>query len=305
MAYVRGDSKNVLVGAAALFVNENGPIPYLGKECEQTRAGIETQEEYEYLVANKLPDPQANVSYKETLSCAKIHGDDESPNALGAGEGAGQCPCDESSATDFSPTPDPGCKDNPYRNVGYTTDGIEIMFQPDFGEVEVDQVLDTVKLYKQGMKVMLKTAFAEATLENLLYAIAGTQNDLWELDDVAQVAEGDGSPDGGRPDNHAASWMDSTASLDLSSGELGECPVERGLVAVGPGIGECGDTEERIYIAYRALSIEEVTVSIKRDEETKFDVTFRLLPEDVTGSYGKIVDRDWRAGDASGADGTV
>jgi len=147
---------------------------------------------------------------------------------------------------------------------------------------------------------MLKTAFAEATLENLLYAIAGNKNDLWELGEDATGVDGDPEPKGGRPDNHDASWLDSTASLDLSSGELGECPVERGLVAVGPGIGECGDTEERIYIAYRALSIESVTVSIKRDEETKFDVTFRLLPEDVTGSYGKIVDRDWRAPEDSG-----
>jgi hypothetical protein len=295
MAYIRGDSKNVLVGAAALFVNENGPIPYLGKECENTRAGIETDEDYEYLVNNKLPDPVEGVSYKDTLSCSQIQGDDGSPNQLGSGEGENTCACDASDALAFDPEPLTGCRDNPYRNVGYTTDGIEITFEPDFGEVQVDQVLDTVKLYKQGMKVMLKTSFAEATLENLLYAIAGYKNDLWELGEDASGVDGDPEPKGGRPDNHDGSWWDSTASLDLTSGELGECPVERGLVAVGPGIGECGDTEERIYIAYRALSIESVTVSIKRDEETKFDVTFRLLPEDVTGSYGKIVDRDWRA----------
>jgi len=307
MAYVRGDSKNVLVGAAALFVNENGPIPYLGKECEGGRSGIDTQDEYDYLVANKLPDPVAGVSYKETLSCSQIPGDDNSNNDLvpeTSNQGCDPACSDES--TGFDKDERPGCKDNPYRNVGYTTDGIEITFQPDFGEVEVDQVLDTVKLYKQGMKVMLKTAFAEATLENLLYAIAGVEKDLWEEDlsdnSDGQPGENDPSPPGGRPDNHDKAWTDSTASLELSAGELGECPVERGLVAVGPGIGECGDTEERIYIAYRALSIEEVTVSIKRDEETKFDVTFRLLPEDVTGSYGKIVDRDWRVDVGTGQD---
>jgi hypothetical protein len=299
MAYVRGDSKNVLVGAAALFVNENGPIPYLGKECEGGRSGIDTQDEYKYLVANKLPDPKKNVSYKETLSCRYIPGDVNGQSTNDLQPDVANQGCDEScpdTIGGFTPEEVGGCRDNPYRNVGYTTDGIEIMFQPDFGEVEVDQVLDTVKLYKQGMKVMLKTAFAEATLENLLYAIAGVEKDLWELEyDESSEIEDAAYPVGGRPDNHNGSWFDSTASLDLSAGELGECPVERGLVAVGPGIGECGDTEERIYIAYRALSIEEVTVSIKRDEETKFDVTFRLLPEDVTGSYGKIVDRDWRA----------
>jgi hypothetical protein len=64
------------------------------------------------------------------------------------------------------------------------------------------------------------------------------------------------------------------------------------LVAVGPGTGDCaiGSELERIYVAYRALSIENVTVSAKRDEATMFEVSFRLLPND-NASYGKIVDR--------------
>lgn len=156
-----------------------------------------------------------------------------------------------------------------FRNVGYTMNGLELQFQPDFGEVQVDQVLDVAKLYKQGMQVNLNTAFAESTLENLLFAIAGSTDDL-----DAGVTD---------PDLRV---------LDLSSGDIGECPVERGLVAVGPGTGECDPTEqiERIYVAYRALSIESVTVSAKRDEATMFEVSFRLLPNDA-GSYGKIVDR--------------
>jgi hypothetical protein len=80
--------------------------------------------------------------------------------------------------------------------------------------------------------------------------------------------------------------------LELKSGELGECPVERGLIAIGPGTGDCAPTTaiERIYVAYRALSIENVTVSAKRDEASMFEVSFRLLPAD-NGSYGKIIDR--------------
>jgi hypothetical protein len=80
--------------------------------------------------------------------------------------------------------------------------------------------------------------------------------------------------------------------MELKSGELGECPVERGLLAIGPGTGDCaaGSTIERIYVAYRALSIENVTVSAKRDEASMFEVSFRLLPAN-NGSYGKIVDR--------------
>jgi len=120
------------------------------------------------------------------------------------------------------------------------------------------------------MQVTLKTSFAEATLENLLFSIAGNSADL----------TGSKGTSAGR-------------TLDLKSGDIGECPVERALIAVGPGTGDCVDSSsvERVYVAYRALSIENVTVAAKRDTATMFDVTFRLLPEDASGSYGKIIDR--------------
>jgi hypothetical protein len=170
--------------------------------------------------------------------------------------------------------------DADFRNVGYTSNGLELQFQPDFGEVSVDQVLDVAKLYKQGMQVNLNTTFAEATLENLLVAIARPQSDASVPGDGAFAGED---------------------VLNLSAGELGECPVERGLVAVGPGTGDCeaGSSLERIYVAYRALSIESVTVSAKRDEATMFEVSFRLLPND-SASYGKIVDRTLGAANKPG-----
>ena len=208
MAYTRGTSANIIVGAAALFTYEAGE-----------------------LADTDLPAYAAGESYKDTLQ-----------------------------------------DDAGFRNVGYTMNGLELAFQPDFGEVQVDQILDVAKLYKQGMQVNLNTAFAEATLENLLFAIAGQDSDL-----VATTGGAGGDIN----------------ELTLNSGSLGECPVERGLVAVGPGTGDCAPTEqvERVYVAYRALSIENVTVSAKRDEPSMFEVSFRLLPEDG-GSYGKIVDRN-------------
>jgi len=155
-----------------------------------------------------------------------------------------------------------------YRNVGFTMNGLELQFQPDFGEVQVDQLLDVAKLYKQGMQVNMVTAFAEATLENLLVTIAGSDSDL-----------------------------SSGATQDvllINSGELGAVPVERALIAVGPGSGDpdaVGATRvERVYVAHRALSIDSVTVSAKRDTPSMFEVSFRLLPAS-NGSYGKIVDR--------------
>jgi hypothetical protein len=202
MAYTRGSNANIIVGAAALFTYDLGP-----------------------LTDADLPAYVDGTSYKTTVS-----------------------------------------NDADFRNVGYTMNGLELQFQPDFGEVNVDQVLDVAKLYKQGMQVNLNTTFAESTLENLLFALAGKDANL--------------------------STVSGNPTLNLSAGDIGECPVERGLVAVGPGTGDCADSDnlERVYVAYRALSIENVTVSAKRDEATMFEVSFRLLPND-SASYGKIVDR--------------
>jgi hypothetical protein len=215
MAYTRGTSNNIIVGAAALFTYE--PV-----------GGAEILDDVD------LPALVEGTSYKTTLS-----------------------------------------DDSDFRNVGYTMNGLEIQFQPDFGEVQVDQVLDVAKLYKQGMQVNLNTAFAEATLENLLFSLAGQDSDI----------DADGSATGNEM------WAGHKV-LNMSAGDIGECPVERGLVAIGPGTGDCAASEqiERIYVAYRALSIESVTVSAKRDEPTMYEVSFRLLPND-DASYGKIVDR--------------
>jgi hypothetical protein len=170
-----------------------------------------------------------------------------------------------------------------FRNVGYTSNGLELMFEPDFGEVKVDQILDVAKLYKQGMKVSMKTSFAESTLENLLLAIARPTQDAYVGTSTHVTSSGN--------DTYDLSFAGEDI-VELSAGNIGECPIERGLIAVGPGTGDCtaGSSIERIYIAYRALSIESVTVSAKREEATMFEVNFRLLPND-NGVYGKIVDR--------------
>jgi hypothetical protein len=205
MAYTRGNSNNIIVGAASFFIADT------------------------VLDSTTLPAFVGSESYRETLA-----------------------------------------DDNDFTNVGYTMNGLELQFQPDFGEVAVDQLLDVAKLYKQGMTVNMATAFAEATLENLLLALAYDNDKL----------TGTKTTSNGR-------------RLDMSAGDLGECPVERGIIAVGPGTGECaiGATVERVYAAYRALSIESVTVSAKRDEASMFEVSFRLLPDDTDASYGKIIDR--------------
>lgn len=192
-----------------------------------------------------------------------------------------------------------------FRNVGYTNNGLEITFAPDFGEVMVDQLLDTAKIFKQGMKVTLKTTLAEATLENLLLAIAGKTSDYGVLN-LGTIIESVGLPSlttlSLTTGTSIATTNTSGRFLNLTSGDLGDYPIERGIIAVGPGTGNkdgldsgspnLTDQAERVYIAYRAVSIDSVTVAAKRDSATAFEVSFRLLPDD-NGTYGRIVDRTY------------
>ena len=216
-----GNSNQIIVGAAQLFVSNQGALEY------SSGSGSAAVYNFGSGSVSTVPAFVSGTRYADTLEA-----------------------------------------DANYRNVGFTMNGLELQFQPDFGEVQVDQLLDVAKLYKQGMQVNMVTAFAEATLENLLVSIASPEGDLT-------------GPSGIR-------------TLDMKSGELGSVPVERALVAVGPGSGDpeaVGATQvERVYVANRALSIDNVTVSAKRDEPSMFEVSFRLLPAS-NGSYGKIVDR--------------
>ena len=216
-----GNSNQIIVGAAQLFVSNQGALEYV------SGSGSAAVYNFGSGSTSTVPAFVSGTRYADTL------------------EG-----------------------DANYRNVGYTMNGLEVQFQPDFGEVQVDQLLDVAKLYKQGMQVNMVTAFAEATLENLLVSIASPEGDLT-------------GPSGIR-------------TLDMKSGELGSVPVERAIVAVGPGSGDPEAVDatkvERVYVANRALSIDSVTVSAKRDEPSMFEVSFRLLPAS-NGSYGKIVDR--------------
>ena len=217
----RGNSNQIIVGAAQLFVSKLGPLEY------KTGPGV-----YAFGSASTsgIPAFVAGTEYANTVESASAS----------------------------------------WRNVGYTMNGLEVQFQPDFGEVQVDQLLDVAKLYKQGMQVSMVTAFAEATLENLVVAIATSDS------------------------NYDSTTIAGQDVLNVTAGELGDVPVERALIAVGPGSGDPTATGaakvERVYVGHRVLSIENVTVSAKRDEPSMYEVTFRLLPAS-NGSYGKIVDR--------------
>lgn len=207
MAYKKGTSKNVIVGAAAFFISKSG---FAG-----------------------LPAGASSPS---------------GPRAVDALDG-----------------------DNLWRNAGYTSEGVEVAYEPDFGEVEVDQELDSVKMFKQGMSVSVNTTFSEATLYNLMVAWGQSENTRTE------------TPDG-----------DET-QLDISGGELHDDPVERSLAFVGKApLRTDGKKAERVYHLRRALQVESSSHSLARADATTIPVSFRCLPDSGAtsgGDYGVIIQR--------------
>jgi hypothetical protein len=158
--------------------------------------------------------------------------------------------------------------DADFKHVGFTSEGLEISYEPDYGDVEVDQLLDSAKLFKQSMRVTVNTTFTEASLENLL------------------VVWGQGAT------TLTSSGTDTT--LGFAAGALGDEPTERALVAVGPGPRTAaGAKRERVYHARRVLSVESSSQALRRNEATVFPVSFRLLPDPlfVAAEYGIIRDR--------------
>jgi hypothetical protein len=168
-----------------------------------------------------------------------------------------------------------------------------LTFTPTFGDVQVDQLLDTARLFKSAMTVTLRTSLAEATLENLLMAITQSNATVTTSGVLGDnIATWTDLGTGALTATYAGAGNVGSGYVDILSGELGDFPVERGLIAVGASTNNTNSNEERVYVAYRAVSIQNVTVSAKRDAATMFDVEFRLLP-DSQGAYGKIIDRTY------------
>jgi hypothetical protein len=207
-----------------------------------------------------------------------------------------------------------------YREVGYTNTGLEVSYEPTYGEVMVDQLLDAARIFKQTLKVMLKTELTEATLENLQFS--------WGQMDSVYVANSTGSvvnvPTLLNNDSAVNSTPDTpAATLNMAAGALGDAPVERVLIAVGAAPAQIGTSaafndpaatgstpvvsvgtganttvarnKERVYVARRVVSIDTTMHALKRDAATVFPVNFRCLPDSdasYAGSeYGVVIDR--------------
>jgi len=158
-----------------------------------------------------------------------------------------------------------------YRNVGFTNNGLQITYNPTYDSVTVDQLLDTAKLFKSAMEVMIATEMSEGTLENIVTVFGQS------ADSLSTTGTG-------------ASKVD---TLKIAAGSLGAAPTERQLIAIGQAPTAGSTASERVYYARRVLSVQQSQHSLARTTPTTFPVTFRLLPDaNYSGSeYGKIIDR--------------
>lgn len=151
-----------------------------------------------------------------------------------------------------------------FRHAGFTSEGIEVSYEPDFGEVEVDQLLDSAKLFKQAMRVSVNTSFSEATLENLLI--------VWGQQASTLAGE----------------------ELAIAAGSLGDEPVERSIGFVGPSPRSAlNKKRERVYQVHRALQVESSSHALRRNEATMLPASFRCLPDPARSGaeYGLVRDR--------------
>lgn len=234
MAQATGNAKNILVGASPLFLSSTDITAANYVENAEPGSAIASG-----ATTVGVPAFSTGVSYTDTLN--------------GVNMAAGK----------FG-----------YRNVGYTNNGLQITYNPTYDSVTVDQLLDTAKLFKSAMEVMIATEMSEGTLENVLVVFGQESDTLTDNGETGTAL---------------------TKTLGLEAGALGSAPTERQLIAVGQGPTSLGTKAERVYYARRVLSVQQSQFSLARNTPTTFPVTFRLLPSGDSAyagqEYGKIIDR--------------
>jgi hypothetical protein len=230
-----GNARNILVGASPLFLSSEDITESTYVENAEPGYGVSTS-------SIKVPAFASGTSYTTTLNAAVD-------------------PTTDLSTTFY------------YRNVGFTNNGLQITYNPTFDSVTVDQLLDTAKLFKSAMEVMIATEMSEGTLENVQVVFGQKASTL--------TSTGTG--------------VTATKTLGLEAGALGAAPTERQLIAVGQAPTASATATERVYYARRVLSVQQSAFSLARSSATTFPVTFRLLPSGsssyVGSEYGKIIDR--------------
>jgi hypothetical protein len=249
MAQNIGNARNILVGASPLFLSVE----------DSTTSGY---------VENLVPGTAVTGAVGRNKTVPAFKNGTAGSGTPVVGYVAGESYITTLNGVDVDNSTSSATTGAGYRNVGYTNNGLQITYNPSYGAVTVDQLLDSAKLFKETMEVMIATEFAEGTLENVLGVFGQSGATL------------------------------NGSTLGLAAGALGEAPVERQLIAVGQAPTTAASSKtERVYYARRVLSVQQSQFSLSRNAAATFPVTFRLLPSGAAGDagkeYGTIVDRTW------------
>jgi hypothetical protein len=158
-------------------------------------------------------------------------------------------------------------------DVGATQGGLEISWEPDMVDIEIDQYGDAARVIQSKVKVMVKTTLAEGTLKNLAQA--------WSYDTTV-----------GGANLKANTTAANTTTFHFGAQSVN--PFEYALQVTGQAPGSTASvTKTRKFNTKRAISMTTSMIAMKRAEATVFETSFRILP--VTGDsgyeYGKIIDQ--------------
>jgi hypothetical protein len=145
-------------------------------------------------------------------------------------------------------------------------DGVNVQYEPDYTDIEVDQLKDAALIYQNGFKVTVSTNVAEVTLRNLKVA--------WGL-----------------PESSLEPVSGGTQKLLLPI--PADDPVERKLIVYGKSPAATAlSIKYRRYFCRRAIAVDASSHALKRGEATMFPVSFRILadPSYSNAEYGYIED---------------
>lgn len=151
-------------------------------------------------------------------------------------------------------------------HMGATMDGVNVQYEPDYTDIEVDQLKDAALIYQNGYKVTVNTNVAEATLANLKVA--------WGMPDASLEPAGGGKQ---------------KLNLPIPADD----PVERKLIVYGKSPAATASLiKYRKYFCRRAISVDASSHALKRGEATMFPVSFRVLadPSYSNAEYGYVED---------------
>jgi hypothetical protein len=216
-----------------------------------------------------------------------------------------------------------------WRDLGFTSNGVEISYEPGYNDVVVDQLLDAARLFQHTLKITMKTELDEATFENMNivwgqpeYVVSQGAN--YNLSASAIVNNLSTVSTASNTSSTVSAAYGNAVQFNMFAGAVGNIPQERTLVFAGAAPGYLGQyaqtpatssgsaivnsssgyidyssykSKERVYVARRVVQDQTTAHSLKRDGVTVFPVQFRCLPDtdranvSAGSDYGFIIDR--------------